>query len=1007
MTAPTPLDPRAPIGDGITGIEASAGTGKTFTIAAQVTRLIALEGIPLDEILVVTFTRAATAELKGRIRQRLVQTAEILEGVRPDPGDDEHFAMLLEADEDHRQRYVGNIKEALRNYDRAQIFTIHGFAIRLLSLLGFSSRIAPDVIPIDVDSDLIRQVIRDLAVARFADDAASFVPLTELNAIGQTVVTTPDGAIVPDRSIEDATAMTRVELAHEIRRQVSRRIVRSGYAGYDQLLLEARDALADPEVKEQARSALSRRYSVGLIDESQDTDPVQWDILNAVFADGRLVIIGDPKQSIYGFRGADIESYLASVSRATTTWTLNTNWRSDGPLLRGLDALLGDAAFGDDRIRYRKVGPAPGHEDARIEGPGAPLTIRRFDRDLPIQRYYNKPTERFNRKPASEVVAADVAAYVVDMLTNGTRLRSGAGWRAIEPGDIAVLCRTGRQVDAVRSELSVRGVPSVAARSGSVFHTEAAEEWLRLLYGMEQTERPKSVRFAASGLLMGVPVEDLGDLDDEDVVAIQSRLRSWREHAIEHGITSLLGRVARETELVSRVMGSSDGDRVMTDLMHLAEVMDRTWSTRHVGSLMAWLQTEIQESPEELTSVELEARERRLETDAQAVQVQTIHGAKGLEFPVVLCPYLWDGWTPKAPKVPIAHGPVGDDGYRRRFIDVGGPTGPDFVEHQTAALAAGRAEESRLLYVAVTRARHRLVVWWIDEARDTDKTVLNELLMRGIGDDDEPADLAWLTRASGGAVAVSTVDAMPPVVRYEPTDDDPPTLAVADFDRSIDYSWRRTSYTALSPEHPILPSNDTDEAPLRSDEHHVEDEEESVAPGVGTAVPPLADLPGGAGFGTLVHRILESTQLDASDLEHQLATNVETEVRRGQWELDESPADGRSSRRLAHTSRARRRRGQAVRTAIYSGVPRNGLRVPRPDGRPRHDVGHHCRHPGPASRERRPAASLRHQPAPGGIVSLPRVPDRCDRPHRCTARRRRRRELSGDGLQIQQASGAW
>src|SRR5665811_565105 len=386
MTAVHPFDPAEPMADGRTVIEASAGTGKTFTIAAQVTRLVAEDGIPIDRILVVTFTRAATAELRGRIRDRLVATLRALSGVPPASGVDEHMQVLLDADQVTRARSADRLNDAVIRFDRAQIFTIHGFAIRLLAHLGFHARISPDLEPVAADAELMSQVVSDLIVSRFADDATDLVAGTALAEIAAAVTTNPDAGIVPDPATVTGTPAVRSELAADARVEIDRRLRAGGSAGFDQFLLEARDALAEPGIGARARAILSERFAIALVDESQDTDPIQWEVINAVFDATRLVIIGDPKQSIYAFRGADIESYLSSVGRAETRRTLLTNWRSDGPLITALDSLLDGVTFGDERIEYRDVRPAPGNVGVRAHGPGAPLVIRRFDADMPIGR---------------------------------------------------------------------------------------------------------------------------------------------------------------------------------------------------------------------------------------------------------------------------------------------------------------------------------------------------------------------------------------------------------------------------------------------------------------------------------------------------------------------------------------------------------------------------------------------------------------------------------------------
>ncbi len=883
MTSVQPFDPAEPIAEGRSVIEASAGTGKTFTIAAQVTRLVAEAGIPIERILVVTFTRAATAELKGRIRDRLVETLRVLSGDGDPDSVDGHIRVLLDADDAARELSVERLTEAVIRFDRAQIFTIHGFSIRLLAHLGFHARISPDLEPIAIDTDLMSQVVSDLIVDRFADDATDFVNAFDLGLIARAVVTTSDAVIIPDAVDVDGETKARAELAVAARGEINRRLREGGSAGYDQFLIEARDALADPEIGAEARQILSNRYAVALVDESQDTDPIQWDVINAVFDATQLVIIGDPKQSIYAFRGADIESYLSSVERAETRRTLLTNWRSDGPLITALDALFTGTTFGDTRIEYQKVEPAPAHEGSRIHGPGAPLTIRRFGASLPIQRWGGNPDKPFNRVPSVSVVAADVGAEIVRILSAGIEIEDEeTGRRPVGPGDIAVLCNTHKQIGLVRQELMLRGVPSIAARSGSVFSSEGADEWRRFLLGVERPDHPSTVRYAASGIIVGKDLAEVAALDDDSTVELQAEMRRWNEVLATDGVAALVADISHRTRLVERVLGRPDGERLMTDLTHVAEAVSLAWRQQRLGSMLGWLEDAIRDAGKERSIDEVEARERRLETDAAAVKVQTIHGAKGLEYPIVLVPFLWDGGRRKKPAVPVFHGLEETEGRRQRFVDVGGPRSPGFVAHQNKALAQDEAEKSRLLYVALTRAQHRLIVWWIDEAADTDATKLHEILTRG-AEEDDPSDLAWLTEAAEGTIAVQTATSMPEVERYEPPAESKPELAVAVFNRPLDYVWQRASFSSLSPGHPITATRDTDDEPLREDETV---ELEPEASPVADAPMPMASLPGGMAFGTLVHSILEHVRFDTDDLEGVVRTEVETALRFSSWAFD-------------------------------------------------------------------------------------------------------------------------
>ena len=227
-------DPYAPIADGRTVIEASAGTGKTFTIAAVVTRLVAEEGLPLERILVVTFTRAATAELKDRVRRRMVTTLGALRGSPVDGPADDHIRVLRDADRDSRELYSDRLEEALTHFDRAQIFTIHGFALRLLQKLGFRSRLSGDMEPREIDELLLRRAASDLVVDRFAvprpDDRSEQVPRSTWPRSARFVVTIPDARTTPEPVSMEGQAKVRAELARGMKSVLSRRLWRRGWS---------------------------------------------------------------------------------------------------------------------------------------------------------------------------------------------------------------------------------------------------------------------------------------------------------------------------------------------------------------------------------------------------------------------------------------------------------------------------------------------------------------------------------------------------------------------------------------------------------------------------------------------------------------------------------------------------------------------------------------------------------------------------------------------------------
>ena len=883
MTEVAPYDPDAPIGAGGTIIEASAGTGKTFTIAAAVTRLVAEEGVPLDRILVVTFTRAATAELKDRVRRRMVASLRALRGDLDGSAIDDHMRFLLQSSAQEQARRAERLDTAVTQFDRAQIFTIHGFAGRLLQKLGFRSRLPGDLEPGEIDELVVRRVAGDMVVRLFAGPGPAGVDGTvtqeELAGIGKAVVSTPDVRIVPDPAAVEGVAKLRARTASEMKTLLSRRLRAEGRVTFDETLVEARDALVEPRIGAGARELLRRRYSIALVDEAQDTDPIQWQILRAVFDESRLVVIGDPKQSIYAFRGADIESYLSAADRAAAHRTLETNWRSDGPLVAAIDTLLAGSTFGDDRIGHRPVRPAVRNRRSRISGTGPPLEIRRISDDFPLRRYQFKPF--FYVGEARRAVAADLASETVRLLTSGVRIDDGAGPRPIGPGDVAVLCRTGRQVATIREELMARAVPSVVARTGSVFDTNAAEQWRRFLLAVERPSRTGYLRMAATTVLYGMTPGQLAGLTEDAILTLRQRFLRWQALLHDHGVPTMFADIDRSTGLTARILARSDGERELTDLTHIAEEMHSAWRGGRIGSLVVWIEAAMDEAVRnDRNNVEdAESRQRRLDTDAAAVQVLTIHAAKGLEYPVVMVPYLWD--MPRPPlRIPIFHdpepGPPGEP--RGRLIDVGGPTSPGFESHQEIAKSEEAAEEGRLLYVALTRARHRMVVWWVANTQFSDRTKLHQLLTRG-GDADR--EIRRLIEASGGTISQTVVAEHRPVVPFAGEDRSPNKLERARLDRPLDYFWRRVSFSSLSPNRPLGGGTDTKDEPDRVDE--LQDDGEPTAES-GRLL--MEQLPRGARFGSLVHEVLRHVPFGAPDLGGAIRSELGRLTRHSSWDFE-------------------------------------------------------------------------------------------------------------------------
>jgi exodeoxyribonuclease V beta subunit len=855
-----PFDACGPLPAGVTVLEASAGTGKTFTIAALATRYVA-EGLPLEHLLIVTFTRMATSELRDRVRERMVSAehglSRALLGVEPDARDGVLRLLATGSAEEVRRRR-DRLTRALSDFDAATIATTHGFCQHVLNGLGVAGDVERDVAFVEDSRYLVDEVVADLYV-RFFHLPRKEVPFTLKEAIklGELAVGNPDAVLVPENAPHNSAAQLRWRLATKVRQEVDRRRRLAAVLTYDDLLTRLRDTLADPVRGETACRRLRERYRVALVDEFQDTDPVQWEIMRRAFAgpDSTLVLIGDPKQAIYAFRGADVYAYLEAARVAETRATLEVNWRSDQVVLDAFDALFAGARLGHEEIVYRDVRAAPANIARRLSGP--PLRVRVLHRDDGLVKLTGTGCASAGESRAC--IAADLAGDVVRLLT------SVAG---VRPGDIAVLVHRNRDALAVRDALDDVGVPAVVNGAGSVFATASARSWLRLLAALERPATASTARLAALSPFVGWTAERLALAGEAEWEDLHARLHGWAAVLRLRGVAALFETISRAERLDRRVLQRTDGERELTDLRHVAQLLHGVATAEQLGitALTGWLRQRIDEAGEE---DDAEDRTRRLESDAEAVQVLTIYRSKGLEFPVVYCPYLWDpGYIPED-EPPVFHDDAG-----RRTIDVGGGN-PEFFDRH---VEERRGEELRLAYVALTRARHLAVVWWAGsyDARDS---ALCRLLFRGVDGNVRPtvsrtpADDQVVGRFSELGIAVERVDGGGGAVwvDQEPGDAE---LAAGRFDRSLDPSWRRTSYTGIT--------SGVHEARVASEAEERWEPEEIVVvtsveddPALREVPALLAAMPGGADVGTFVHGVLEGADFTAGDLEAELWVSLE------------------------------------------------------------------------------------------------------------------------------------
>ena len=899
----TAFDVRGPLPQGTTVLEASAGTGKTYALAALTARFVVEERIPLSRLLLVTFGRMATTELRTRVRDRLVGLERAL---APDAADAEDpvDALLQAVGPDERRERRARVVAALRDFDEATIATTHEFCLQALDGLGVLGDAEPHATVVEDVDDLVDEVASDTYLQRYADRTRTpWKRLSDAQAVARQACRSVGAPLVPDPD-DDASkgrndAVERVAYAAAVRAEVERRMRGTQTFTYDDLLVRLRASLTNGRHGEAAAARLRERYDVVLVDEFQDTDPVQWDILRTAFAGHtRMVLIGDPKQAIYGFRGADVHCYLdARDAPGTAVQTLPTNHRSDPSLVAAFDHLLGGLALGERDIVVDPVGAA--HRVDRLSGTReltAPVRLRVTPYDGEADRPVRLDPVRVVRRR----VTRDLVTDVTRLLASGTQIDLGKGLRPVDAGDIAVLVRTNRAAEDVRTALVAARVPAVVRADRSVFVSEAAQDWATLLVALD-TPIQSHVRAATLTCFFGWSVVELARADDDALIDVTLQVRGWRRVLQARGVAALVEAVTRDRDVAARLLGQEGGARRLTDLRHLAELLHDAATRDRLGpgALLEWFGDRVADAHRD-SGVE---GSRRLDAEGRQVTVVTVHRSKGLQYPIVYLPDAGDRWVSddKGETLllhPAEPGAEGDEASRAGLVlDVGGAWAPGRPARFARRQAEEASEDLRLFYVALTRAQCQVVTWWTP-THTVGSSALQRVLRSG-GGVPEPHYALELGdprhgRDLGPHVRVELFDAEREPAEVADGDGAEGPLRVRTFDRALDLAWRRTSYSSLTAAaHGLDLSGpgvgSEPEAGREDDETSVEavgaevdaeaewDADRPITtdvpgapagdgPDPWDAVSPMAGLPSGADFGTAVHAVLEDLDPVAPDL---------------------------------------------------------------------------------------------------------------------------------------------
>jgi len=813
-----------------TVVEASAGTGKTYSVAAHVTLAIATdERLRIGQVLVTTYTRNAAAELRDRIRGRLVAAATLLRAAEPEARDSLD-QKLLAADPDERLARAVRLERAVAEFDTATIGTIHSICGRVLRMAGVEPGAAGDE---DLVERTVAEAVNDAVVAEAAAgrawDERSLVELVSA-ALGDPFIVPwfdPEGRAAPEReALARAAALVEACVARV-------RTAMRATPSFDDLL-----RLAWEEVRRDDRTALvaelRRRFRLAIVDEAQDTSRLQWEFFHAIFPppppgaddDGRrLVAVGDPKQAIYGFRGADVTAYLrftAGDGRGPRPRrTLEVNFRSDAPLLASLNDALAGATFGSG-IDYQPVRAAPDRAGSRLA-------------NLPPVEFIGLGEMRLQDAAVRKIWE------LLDRGRFGIPGRPADEPRPIRPRDVCVLVRANWVGKAIEIDLARLGIPAVSTGTASVMQGRMAEDLRVLLEAMERPGSGGRVRRAAATVLFGHPLTEVGRLDEDSERAVQERIATLHGVLQARGIAAVGVAIMGDEQLAGRVAAGPDGERHVVDLSHLVELLHDSTRGRpcHARVLLEHLaELTARDEKSDLVS-------RRVESDEDAVRIMTVHVAKGLEFP---CVVVADEWKAPSKRRGPAVFYVGDE---RRLDVASAIDGVPSTTALNAVEAADTDELQRLLYVALTRPRHHLCVM---RRTDGDAAVMEAVVRH------PPA-----TRAAA--------DLPRPSGRWRPAAEAPgagPAAAVAPPPATVQQTYRRTSFSGLTaaaarragdPHAPPGAGHDEGSAGAEGD---LGDEPTAGPPVAGLDRFVIPDLPAGTAFGSVVHEIFERLASDQS-----------------------------------------------------------------------------------------------------------------------------------------------
>ena len=644
----------------------------------------------------------------------------------------------------------------------------------------------------------------------------------------------------------------RIALAHYVEERMEKEKHRASIMGFDDLLSNVAEALHGERGPELA-SRVGERFQAALIDEFQDTDPQQYFIFARLFGGGQgktLFMIGDPKQAIYGFRGADIFAYLHAAGEAQKGYTLDTNWRSTDAMVRGVNTLFkrGESPFLFDAIEFQPVGSA-GKADEK------PLTVDGKTLPAMVMPRFESEGKPLSREKAETLCITICATKMAELLKLGREGRAKLGDESLSEKDLAVIVRTNNQARAVKERLTQLGIHAVLYSSGNIFDSEEAEELVRLLGACLRPWRLHLIRGALATAMLGLDASEIEALDENPKELDRWTLAFTECHTLwqERGFMPMFRRLLAEFGVEERLIRLTEGERRLTNLSHLTGLLHResVEKKRQPEALLRWLQRMMDPS-----SPRLEEHQLQLESDRRAVQIVTIHKSKGLEYPVVFLPFPYMGYR-KPDDRALCHAPEGG-----MLCDLGSE---DFEIHLEKATNESLAEELRLLYVALTRARCHLLFPW-GPVSGWERSAMAKLLqvpeaqgapqlvsaMKGMGNEAVSDVLETLAAQDAGAFETFLVDP------------DGDAQALGFLEEELNLSPARRIETPLA--EPQIITSFSGLVASGKESREADYDAWTPRPTVDdTPAEGIFAFPKGAGPGTFMHTVFETVPFDADE----------------------------------------------------------------------------------------------------------------------------------------------